>query len=63
MNRGGGGEHQFLMLEQECWPRSGDRVRRAHVVASSERRPAALRLPRFSPNSCPTSMQYFLFTF
>ncbi len=26
---------------------------------SSERCPAALRLPKFSPNSCPTSMQLF----
>jgi hypothetical protein len=30
----------------------------AHAVAS-ERWPAALRLPRFSPNSCPTNMQLF----
>jgi len=34
---------------------------RAHPIARSERWPAALRLPRFSPNSCPTSMQLFIY--
>jgi hypothetical protein len=52
MNRGGGGErqHLFFYMRFLSWRRSGDRLRCAHVVASSEPWPAALRLPRFSPN-------------
>jgi len=34
---------------------------RAHPVARSERWPAGLRLPRFSPSGCPTSMQLFIY--
>jgi hypothetical protein len=34
---------------------------RAHPVARRERWPATLRLPRFSANSCPTSMQLFIY--
>ncbi len=44
-----------------CWRRNGDRLHCAHAVASSERWPAALRLPRFSPNNCPTRCNFFFF--
>jgi len=49
MNRGGGGEHQFLMRQR----RSGDCVRRAHVVASSKR----WLLPSACPGFLPTAAQ------
>jgi hypothetical protein len=35
---------------------------RAHVVTSSERWPAALCLPRFSPNSCPINQHAIIFS-
>jgi len=53
MNRGGGGERRhfldaFLMLAQE-W--------RSCASPTCGSQQAALSMPRFSPNSCPTSMQ------
>jgi hypothetical protein len=48
MNRGGGGERQHLFFN-------------AFLMLAQEWRScmAAVRLPRFSPTSCPTSMQFF----
>jgi hypothetical protein len=61
MNCGGGGERSPLLRQHRhsmairSSASNGDRlVVVAHVVASSECWPAALRLPRFSPNNCPT---------
>jgi hypothetical protein len=67
MNCGGGGGERSPLLRQHrhsmairLSASNGDGlVVVAHVVASSECWPAALRLPRFSPNNCPTRCKFF----